>query len=159
MIFKEGFFAQRLRESLKRRQMTQAELASRVGVSIRSMSMYCTGGCAPPVNTFAEMAHELGVSADYLLYGGQRGLESYRDDIREISILAADLEYRERETLASLTFCLLKGDEEIQSLISEFAKGIHRLTAKMNLKQLRIWEEEFKEFRDKAKEGNPPSQS
>ncbi|MEO6545231.1 MAG: helix-turn-helix transcriptional regulator [Nitrospiraceae bacterium] len=151
-MFKGGQFALRLRETLQKRHMTQAELASRVGVSIRSMNKYCTAGCVPPVDTFAEIAHELGVSADYLLYGGQRGLESRRDDIQEISVLAGNLEHQERDTLARLTFTLVNGDEEVRSLVADFSKGIHRLTAKINLKQLRVWEEEFKNFRSKAKE-------
>ncbi len=152
MVFKYGPFGQRLRETLKKRQMTQIELANRVAVSKKSMNMYCTAGCVPQADTLAEMAHELGVSADYLLYGGVRGLEAYRDDIKAIAIMAADLEVRERNTLASLSFSLVKGTHDIKNLIADFAIVVHSLTADLNLKKLGVWEQRKKEMLKKHKD-------
>lgn len=152
MVFKHGPFAKRLSEMLKKRKMTQGELASRVGVSKKSMNTYCTAGCVPQGDTLAEIAHELGVSTDFLIYGGARGLEASRDDIRAIAVMAGDLEYRERNTLTSLTFSLVKGTEEIRDLVHDFAQIAHRLTADINLKRHGLWEQQLEEIRRQYKE-------
>jgi len=71
-MFKHDTFTQRRREALQYRHITQAEFARQIVGSLRPRNMYCTGNRIPPVDTFADMAHELGVSTDYLFYVGKK---------------------------------------------------------------------------------------
>lgn len=125
MVFDKHRFAQRLRETIKQRGNTQTTLAHRVGISKKSMNIYCTGGCLPPADTFSSIAHELGVSADYLLYGEGTESDAHPQQIQDLAKMAARLRPRDRHTLMILTYSLIRGNEDIQHLLSAFAKTLH----------------------------------
>ncbi len=125
MVFDKHRFAQRLRKTIKQRGITQTILAQRVGVSKRSMNMYCTGGCVPTIDTFSTIAHKLNVSADYLLYGAEAELSAHPQQIQDLAKMAANLGPRDRETLLILTYFLSRGSEDIHHLLSAIATTVH----------------------------------
>jgi transcriptional regulator with XRE-family HTH domain len=57
----------RLRELREARQLTQKELADRIGVSDQQIYRYETGKSDPTAEVLARIAKELEVSADFLL--------------------------------------------------------------------------------------------
>lgn len=70
--------AARLREALARRQVTQAELGSRVSISTSQISLYLRGKRSMSLDEFNNICMALGLSADeifsqaFLLTGDQR---------------------------------------------------------------------------------------
>lgn len=64
---------QRIREEMIRSDLSQEQLAERVGVSAVSMSRYVNGTRNPKGNILVKIALELGVTPEYLL--GTQGLE------------------------------------------------------------------------------------
>lgn len=63
------YFSSRLRAEREKSQLTQAQLAQRIGVSTQTISAYEKGGekgKLPTLDNAAAIAHELGVSLDYL---------------------------------------------------------------------------------------------
>lgn len=60
---------QAIRENRKRLNMSQAELADRIGVSQKVISKYEKGSCRPPIDTVAAMAHVFGITVDDFLNG------------------------------------------------------------------------------------------
>lgn len=62
-------FAGRLRAALSNAEMTQEELARRMGVSPAAVSRWAHGHRTPLSGYIARMADTLGVSVDWLLTG------------------------------------------------------------------------------------------
>ena len=60
-------FADRLRKSRIEKGLTQRELAIRVGLSDKSISIYENGKAYPPVNNLLMIAKELGKDIAYFL--------------------------------------------------------------------------------------------
>lgn len=58
---------QAIRDNRKRLNMSQAELADRIGVSQKVISKYEKGSCRPPIDTVAAMAHVFGLAIDDLV--------------------------------------------------------------------------------------------
>ncbi len=60
-------FGEKVRALRLHREMTQKELAEKIGVSTRSLINYETGKCHPrQASVVAKLAEALGVTADYL---------------------------------------------------------------------------------------------
>ena len=64
-----GSFGFRLWYALKVRNMTQKELAERIGVSAQTISGYTTGIKKPTIDKAIQIAHALNVSLDFLFLG------------------------------------------------------------------------------------------
>lgn len=60
-------FAERLKRFRKAKNMTQQELADRLGVSNKSVSRWESGGGYPDVDVLVPLARNLGVTVDDLL--------------------------------------------------------------------------------------------
>ncbi|MDN5277920.1 MAG: hypothetical protein PWR01_1885 [Clostridiales bacterium] len=60
-------FIKRLQELLDERDMTQRELAERIGVTEVTISRYIKGERKPRIDTVGKIAEAFGVSIDYLL--------------------------------------------------------------------------------------------
>jgi transcriptional regulator with XRE-family HTH domain len=63
-------FGQRLAQLLEEREMTQLDLAARVGVTRAAMSRYVSGDREPRFVTLVRIAEELDVHVDELLGSG-----------------------------------------------------------------------------------------
>ena len=59
-------FPTRLRQLVKEKGVTQAELASLLGISRQSFSAYCDGNTQPNIENTVKMSEYFGVSVDYL---------------------------------------------------------------------------------------------
>ena len=66
-------FPTRLRKLMEEKEMTQYQLADRLGKTRQAVSNYCDGSSSPPWETIAEIAKAFDCSADYLL-----GLSEYK---------------------------------------------------------------------------------
>lgn len=148
MGFKAYLFVQRLKKKLAARKMTQAELAQRVGITSRAMSLYMTGARVPRMDTLVRIAEALGVTPNDLTIEGQTGFESYQEEIRGIGAMAVDLEKLDLTALSQLTFALAKGDKLARELLREYAKTIHQLVSDRNLRRTKVLEEEFKKWNE-----------
>ena len=60
-------FANRLRETLSIRKMSQNELAQKLEMSPDAVSSYCVGKRMPPLNILVLICKTLNESSDYLL--------------------------------------------------------------------------------------------
>ena len=58
---------ERLRYVLKVKQISQKELARKIGMSQGVVNNYCTGKREPTLDVLVKICKELGESADYLL--------------------------------------------------------------------------------------------
>ena len=58
---------ERLKYSLKIRNMKQKEFAERIGVTAVTLNRYIKGTRVPNAYTIADMCRELGVSSDWML--------------------------------------------------------------------------------------------
>lgn len=63
----QKIFAERLNKTLKRRGITQTDLAQLVGVTKASISLYSTGKSIPRLNVLNKIADVLQVKAEWLL--------------------------------------------------------------------------------------------
>src|SRR4051812_18509031 len=59
----------RIKELRKKKDMSQSELADKVGISYAQIGRYETKGAQPPAGTLKKIADTLGVSSDFLIYG------------------------------------------------------------------------------------------
>lgn len=62
-------YTERLNEVMMQQDLTQSELARRLGVAHSSVNAWTLGDTVTDVTTFAKLTKILGVSADYLLFG------------------------------------------------------------------------------------------
>ena len=129
MHFNASEFTQRLRDTIRKRHITQRRLAELVGVSLRSVNQYCTEGCLPQSDILAKLAHHLEVSADFLLYGTTKSASAH-EDIVYLAGLMANLGEEERATLENLCLTLARGTDDIRQLLSHFSHIAHELAIK-----------------------------
>jgi transcriptional regulator with XRE-family HTH domain len=61
-----NFFANRLKQAMDEKQMTQSELASRIGKGKSSVSQYLSGKNIPKDNVKEKIAEVLGCTVDFL---------------------------------------------------------------------------------------------
>lgn len=67
----EGF-ADRLRDEMYDKNITQVELSERIGMERKSIGKYVNGESTPNCLFLARICKYLDVSADYLLFGGMK---------------------------------------------------------------------------------------
>lgn len=63
---KETVFGNWLKDALKRKEMTQKELAELVGISKSSITMYIRNGVHPNRETLTNILHALGYKEEYV---------------------------------------------------------------------------------------------
>lgn len=63
----ENMIAERIRVELARQQMTQEELAGRLGYTQTAVSYWATGKRQPGLDDLCRLADEFGCTTDYLL--------------------------------------------------------------------------------------------
>ena len=59
----------RIKDLRKQKNMSQSELADKVGISYAQIGRYETKGAQPPAETLKKIADALRVSPDFLIYG------------------------------------------------------------------------------------------
>ncbi|MFM7853879.1 MAG: helix-turn-helix domain-containing protein [Flammeovirgaceae bacterium] len=59
----------RIKDLRKQKDLSQSELADKVGISYAQIGRYETKGAQPPAETLKKIADALGVSPDFLIYG------------------------------------------------------------------------------------------
>ena len=59
----------RIKDLRKQKNLSQSELADKVGISYAQIGRYETKGAQPPAETLKQIADALGVSPDLLIYG------------------------------------------------------------------------------------------
>lgn len=59
----------RIKDLRKQKNLSQSELADKVGISYAQIGRYETKGAQPPAETLKKIADALGVSPDFLIYG------------------------------------------------------------------------------------------
>jgi transcriptional regulator with XRE-family HTH domain len=59
----------RIKDLRKQKNLSQSELADKVGISYAQIGRYETKGAQPPAETLKLIADALGVSPDFLIYG------------------------------------------------------------------------------------------
>jgi transcriptional regulator with XRE-family HTH domain len=136
-------FANRLTEIRKSRNLTQQELAQKVGVGISQMRRYEKGSSSPTLEVIRNLAITLGVSTDELIFDNSERVAASR-------ILDKEL-LRQFETVSSLTprnidaVKIVLESIIIKNRIEEILPGQSRE---------RSWEEDMREvqkkFRKKA---------
>ena len=60
-------FSERFRDVLRDKNISQVDLAYKIGMSQSVLSNYCTGKREPTLDVLFSICKALGVSADYLL--------------------------------------------------------------------------------------------
>ena len=60
---------ERIKDLRKQKNMSQSELADKVGISYAQIGRYETKGAQPPAETLKKIADALRVSPDFLIYG------------------------------------------------------------------------------------------
>lgn len=121
-------------ELRKAKNMTQEQLAEKLGVSNRSISRWENGKTMPDLSLLPAVSEELGVSISELLEG--RRIES-GEDFRKSADLLMELSYEEKRKKAKIVnrcffggfFCIgIAFLHQIYGIL-EFAKSPDRLTA------------------------------
>ena len=59
----------RIKDLRKQKNLSQSELADKVGISYAQIGRYETKGSQPPAVTLKKIADALGISPDFLIYG------------------------------------------------------------------------------------------
>lgn len=72
-------------ENRKKQKMTQAELATKLGVSDRSVSKWETGRCMPDLSLFEPLCAQLDITINELLSGEKIKTEEYQNELEKIS--------------------------------------------------------------------------
>ena len=105
----------RIIELRKQHKLSQAELASRIGVSRTIVGNYERNTNTPSIDTLVKMAKEFNVSVDYII--GEGSLASYD---REILKRIEDIEVLDKQTKSHLFFLI---DNVIQNFKAKKAFG------------------------------------
>jgi transcriptional regulator with XRE-family HTH domain len=77
--------AEKIKKIRKEKGMSQAELAKKIGINIRMISLYESGKSTPSMETIQKLASLFGVTTDYLCYEGPMNYESM--DIKDKSLI------------------------------------------------------------------------
>lgn len=135
-------FANKLTEIRKSRNLTQQELAEKVGVGISQMRRYEKGSSSPTLEVIKNLATTLGVSTDELIFDNNERVAASR-------ILDKEL-LHQFETVSSLT----PRDIDAVKTVLESIILKNRIEEIIPGQNKRSWEEEMrevqKEFRKKA---------
>ena len=92
---KIGTFLKLLR---KEKNLTQEQLAERLGVSNRTVSRWESGNNMPDISLLSEIAEFYDVSIPELIYG-ERKSENMREEAKEVAETMSDYAKAEKETL------------------------------------------------------------
>lgn len=65
----ESHFAVTLRSLMDERKTTQKQLAEYVGIRPQTISLYCSGGTQPTIDSLCKIAEFFNVTTDYLITG------------------------------------------------------------------------------------------
>jgi len=68
-------FQEKLVELMKERNITQKELAKKIGIDETAMSRYANGSRTPRIDILANLARELDVTIEYLVGQGEEDYE------------------------------------------------------------------------------------
>ena len=79
-------FAERLRQTRKDKQMTQEDLAKKVGVNKQSISQYERGVRRPDLDILSKIAQELALTTDYLIGKNDEPVFYLTDDEKHLLI-------------------------------------------------------------------------
>jgi transcriptional regulator with XRE-family HTH domain len=135
-------FANKLTEIRKSRNLTQQELAEKVGVGISQMRRYEKGSSSPTLEVIKNLAITLGVSTDELIFDNNERVAASR-------ILDKEL-LRQFETVSSLT----PRDIDAVKTVLESIILKNKLEEIIPGQSKRSWEEDMREvqknFRKKA---------
>jgi transcriptional regulator with XRE-family HTH domain len=85
---------ERIRELLKKNNLSQTELTSKIKVSKAQMNRYINHGVNPPSDVLKKMSDVLGTTVDYLVSGATD--EKAKASLKNAKVLE---QYRELETL------------------------------------------------------------
>lgn len=110
---KEAQFPQQLRELRKEKGVSQAVLASELGVSKSTIGLYETGDTLPDAKTLHDLAVYFGVTSDYLL-----GLSKARE--HENHVFAEETHFS-ASTIARLLMFSKSGRDDTASIRSRLA--------------------------------------
>lgn len=69
-------FADNLQSIRREKQLSQEELAERIGVSRQAISKWEQGSGYPETEKLLILSHELNISLDYLMFGGTKNVEN-----------------------------------------------------------------------------------
>lgn len=71
----------RIKDLRKQKNLSQSELADKVGISYAQIGRYETKGAQPPAETLKKIADTLGVTPDFLIYGtsGEKAKTKLKD--------------------------------------------------------------------------------
>lgn len=65
--FDKQIFLERLKESIKRSNLSYAKAARKAGITQHTMNKYLYKGVVPKIENFIKLQHAIGFNADYLL--------------------------------------------------------------------------------------------
>ncbi len=138
-------FANKLTAIRKSRNLTQQELAEKVGIGISQMRRYEKGSSSPTLEVIKNLAITLGVSTDELIFDNNERVAASR-------ILDKEL-LRQFETVSSLTSRDIEAVKTVlESIIIK--NRIEEILPGQNGERERSWEKEMrdvqKKFRKKA---------
>lgn len=102
---KIGSFIAKLR---KAKQMTQEELAEKLGVNSRSVSRWETGTCMPDLSLFKPLSTELEVSVNELLSGERIEKEKYQEKFEE-NVVNVVSDVKKKNRLSNIIVMVLLG--------------------------------------------------
>lgn len=91
----------RIKGLLEQQQITQQELANKIGMSAVSISRYITGGRIPKSTVLQKIAYALDVSPDFIL-GKESVKKDYEEIKRRIERSVSSLSYEQKIELIRL---------------------------------------------------------
>lgn len=130
-MFTQNEFGKRLKEFRKRRNLTQKEVATKIGVSEQALSKWENGACLPDVYNLKLLALVLNVSVDCLLDTENETAEKV---IETININGAVFEIVEKPA------AILAGKIIYAKDFSDIAAFDSAIEAVMAKEQCEIWE-------------------
>lgn len=76
-----GKLGDRIKDLRKQKNLSQSELADKVGISYAQIGRYETKGSQPPAETLKKIADALSVTPDFLIYGtsGEKAKTKLKD--------------------------------------------------------------------------------
>lgn len=95
-------FAERLSEALEKNNMTQRELAKRIGVTNATLSRYVSGETLPKIDLVANIATALHTTSDFLL--GREIEFDFPQVERLLARNAANMTPKEKKALINALF-------------------------------------------------------